>query len=543
MATIFIKAFMGERPRIDPRHLPNEAAQIASGCHFYHGNLSALRKPKLTGETVLFNAKTIFKYLNIYWFAWSKKINAVNSQVANDPWQRVYFTGDGYPKVTNNIIFSGVNMPAASYRLGVQAPENVITGIITEGILLPNEVVNANDDETRYYTHTFVTEQGEEGAPGNASVKMTILTPSKADTLVTLSFLPPNVNQSNITNRRIYRTATGGGSADYLLVAEIPIAQATFVDNLQGDELGAPLETYDYEMPLIDMKGLVAMANGIMAGYSGNTVCFSESYLSYAWPSKYQMTTEHNIVTMVAMGNSLAVLTEGYPYIFSGTTPDSIAGHKIESNQSCSNDRSAVIIEGALIYASPDGLVQLTVNGAISITDKIITREQWQAYQPSTIEAYYQEGRYLAFYGVALNKGFIFDPKTGDFRNFDSTAYCGFNSLIDDALYLSNSGNISKWEDDILTMDYVWRSKVFQFSDSNLSSALVKGDNLALSGIRFLVDGIEAFNLSIGSIPVNAFRLPETRGNTWEIEVYGKAEIKEIIVTDTMDKIRRITNG
>jgi len=540
MTVIFLKSFSGERPKLDPRHLPNEFAQVAKGCHFYHGNLSPLRKPLLNGETVQVDAKTIFKYLNQHWFAWNVDVDAVNSPVANDPWQRVYFTGDGYPKVTNNAVFSGANMPSVAYRLGVQAPEIAIIGVVTES---PTGEVDPNDDETRYYTHTFVTGQGEEGAPGEASLKIEILYPEEAGTFVTLALSPPNVNASNITHRRIYRTATGGGIADYLLVAEVPIAQAAFVDNVAGDALGAALETYDYEMPPIDMVGLVSMANGIMAGFTGNTVCFSMAYLGYAWPTEYQMTTEHNIVAMVAMGNSLAVLTEGYPWIFSGNTPSSMSGQKLESNQACVSKRSAVIVNGALIYASPDGLVALTGNGAIPLTDKIITREQWQAFSPSTIEAYFQEGRYLAFYGVGLNKCFIFDPVTGDFRHFDATAYCGFNSLLNDALYTSEGGNISQWEASSSVMSYVWRSKKYQFSDISMGCALVKGRNLDLTGLKVFINDVEILDKTPGTLSEHAFRLPNDRGDNWEFELYGSGDVESVVIASSMGEIKRILDA
>lgn len=101
MPAISVKTFAGERPKVDPRLLPNESAAKAYGCHFDNGNLSPLKSPVLTGISVISNAKTIYKHLNEYWFSWDKAVNAVASPVANDPWQRVYFTGDGYPKVTN----------------------------------------------------------------------------------------------------------------------------------------------------------------------------------------------------------------------------------------------------------------------------------------------------------------------------------------------------------------------------------------------------------------------------------------------------------
>lgn len=534
MPVISVKTFSGERPKYDPRLLPNESASKALSCHFDNGNLSPLKERSETVEQVISNAKTIFQHLNEYWFAWAGTVDAVASPIADDPWQRVYFTGDGYPKVTNNAIFSGVNMPASAYRLGIQSPEVQPIGIVTEDA---TEEIDANDDETRYYTHTFVTEQGEEGPPGEASSAIEIQYPDEDGTYVTLSFSPPNVNNSNITHRRIYRTATGGGVADYLYVAEIPISQDVFVDDLGVDELGSSLETYDYEMPNENMIGLTTMANGILAGFFDSTVCFSEAYLPYAWPTDYQQTTEHEIVAVKALGNTLAVLTKGYPYLFSGVAPNAIAGQKLESNQACTSARSAVVVNGSLIYASPDGLIALSGDGIAMITSSVITREQWQEYNPATIQAYHQEGRYLAFYGTNLDKGFIFDPSTGDFRHFEERANCAFNSLVDDELYLCLAGNLTKWNAGSELKSYEWRSKDFEANDLSFSCAMVKGVDIEQAGLRIYADEIEVLHLAPGQIPMSAFRLPPTRGNSWAFEVYGTGTIHSVNISTTMREV------
>ena len=534
MPAISVKTFAGERPKLDPRLLTNEYATIATSCHFDNGNLSPLKAPLATDISLRASTKTIYQHLSEYWFSWDKVVNAVASPIADDPWQRVYFTGDGHPKVTNNAIFSGSNMPANSYKLGVQAPETAIIAIVTDAA---TDEVDPNDDETRYYTHTYVTEQGEEGPPGEASERIDIRYPDEDGTYVTLALTPPNVNLSNITHRRIYRTATGGGIADYLFVAEIPISQNQFLDDIPTDELGSSLDTYDYEMPNENMTGLTSMANGILAGFFDSTVCFSESYLPYAWPSAYQLTTEHKIVAIEALGNTLAVLTKGYPYLFSGISPDSMASQKLESNQSCTSARSAVIVNGTLIYASPDGLIGLTSGGLTMLTNQVITREQWQKMEPSTIEAYYLEGRYLAFYGESLNKGFIFDPANGDFRHFSITADCAYNSLEDDVLYICNNGVVSKFNESLELMSYVWRSKEFSANDLSFACAMVKGVDIELSGLRIYADNVEVLHLEPGQIPSMAFRLPPTRGDSWSFEVYGKGTIHSVSIATTMREV------
>ncbi|MBM7070872.1 hypothetical protein JQC92_02300 [Shewanella sp. 202IG2-18] len=539
MPVISVNAFSGERPRLDPRHLPNEAAQASRNCHFYYGNLSPLKQPEVLPETIPSSIQTIFQYEKEHWFTWYGYVDAVVSPVANDPWQRVYFTGDGFPRVTNNQIFNGSVKPANSYRLGVPAPESIITAVVNEDA---TEEVDPNDDETRYYTYTYVTEAGEEGAPAQASDRVLIRYPEEEGTYVTLNIPGINVNDANITHIRIYRSLTGGGIADYLLVAEVPISTTIYDDRAKGDELGSPLETYDYERPNENMKGLTSMSNGIMAGFFDNTLCFSKSYLPYAWPSGYQHTTDHDIVALVSSGNSLTVLTEGRPWLFSGASPESISGRNLELNQACVSKRSAIVVNGAVMYASPDGLVALSGNGAQVITEGILTREQWQAFEPSTIRAFEQERRYLGFYGEGLDKCFIFDPQTGDFRHFDFRAVCGFNSLIDDSLYLAQSGKIYKWESSENLFPLFWQSKEYRFNHASFSCALVRGD-IANIGFRLYADRKLVIEKPVGSIPDSAFRLPTVRGKYWHFELFGTGEVETVVIASSMSELQEVING
>ena len=46
------------------------------------------------------------------------------------------------------------------------------------------------------------------------------------------------------------------------------------------------------------MKGLTALPNGIMAGFTGKRICFSEAFLPHAWPANYRITLEEEIVGM-----------------------------------------------------------------------------------------------------------------------------------------------------------------------------------------------------------------------------------------------------
>ena len=58
------------------------------------------------------------------------------------------------------------------------------------------------------------------------------------------------------------------------------------------------------------MIGLIPVANGIMAGFTGNRLCLSEPFLPHAWPIAYRITLEDDIVAIAATGNGIVAMTK-----------------------------------------------------------------------------------------------------------------------------------------------------------------------------------------------------------------------------------------
>ncbi|EIG6220123.1 hypothetical protein EK593_005285, partial [Shigella dysenteriae] len=215
------------------------------------------------------------------------------------------------------------NHPTSSYRLGIPAPTTAPVCTVQQGGDVSDD--NPNDDETRFYTETFVSDYGEEGPPGPASLEVTLRTPGTA---VQLTLAPVPLQNASIKRRRIYRSASGGGEADFLLVAELDASVLSYTDKIPAKNLGPSLATWDYLPPPENMTGLCLMANGIAAGFAGNEVMFSEAYLPYAWPEVNRHTTAEDIVAICPLGTSLVVATKGEPYLFSGVSPSTISGSR-----------------------------------------------------------------------------------------------------------------------------------------------------------------------------------------------------------------------
>lgn len=524
MPLLDIVTMRGMVPRVADHLLPDEAATLAQDCHFDRGVVSPLLDDQPVGMTLPLVPKTLFHYYGEHWFTWNTPVEVMRSPIAQDQYNRVYYTDGEYPKLTYDAIAtSGANKPTTWYRLGIPAPA---TPPNMQSISPPTggEDDDPTDDDTRFYVETYVSGLGEEGAPGPASVKITITIPNST-VVVGLSAAP--TNNSNIDRRRLYRSVAGGGIADYLLVAELPISTVTYSDSKQDDELGPVLETYGYTIPPDGMRGICQMANGICAGFIGNTVLFSEPFLPYAWPDKYKLTTEHDIVAVAAIETALVVGTKGYPYLFQGVSPASITGQKLASvQQACISALSMVALDGLVLYAAPDGLVGVGADGGRLVTEGMITRTQWQLIKPETIRAWYHEGWYVA---LTDTHGFIFDPIAGDLRWLSGRWDAAVTDMQLDALMVAKGIELYQWRGGNTTLPMVWRSKVFVLPPGvRLGCARVISDVISQCRFTLIIDGVREFSLTEGQVPAGVFRLPPLRGRRWQVEVAGTAVIERI---------------
>ncbi|MCE7580928.1 hypothetical protein [Vibrio fluvialis] len=546
MPSINVLTFQGERPTVAPRLLPNEYATAAKDCDFTENNLRPYRGSLATSEPLSAFIKSIWRYQEKYWFKFESKTDVVQTPLDSDPWERVYFTSPNGLRVTNNTIFQGAegrNMPAASYELGIdinaqyddqKAPADPIVGVVNLPTPLPSED-DPEDDETRFYTYTFLTEQGEESAPAKESNQLEIKYPSSS---VTLTIPAAPQLPGNVTKRRIYRTSTGGGIADFYLVAELPLSQLSYTDNVSDTQLGATLSSGNYEPPSPEIQHLTLMSNGILVGGFGNTVCFSEAYLPHAWPSEYKLTTDYEITAMAAVGSYLLVGTKGYPELFQGVSPDAMSRRKLDSVQACVSKQSMLNVDGIIMYASPQGLVAFSGNDVTVITQAVISTAQWKELKPETIEAYYYDGKYLGFYGASKDKAFIFDHLTGSFTFLNMGSNCGYTDLVTGELYVrSDSGvNISKWNAGD-KLSFIWRSKEYYGLFPSFNTFFVRGVSLDQIGARIIADGVVIYDYKPGTLKGIPKRVPAKRGNTWQFEIYGSGEVEQVCLATSVAEV------
>lgn len=565
MPAIDIISMRGEMPRVLSHMLPDTFALLARNCHFRFGVITPVNDDVESNVTFGIKPETIFLYRKDKWFTWQGMVDAVRSPVAQDPYGRVYYTDGQYPKVTSaQIATSGAGpYPSTSYRLGVPAPESAIFCTVNLPPKKEETPINhtqapqeqedaastathdesssdddATDDETRFYTQTFVTSYGEEGPPGPASMEVTVGKGGSVD----LTMQPPPLQHSNITLRRIYRSVSGGGNADFLLVTELPAGALSFHDDLLAEQLGSVMETGHYIMPPDNMIGLCMMANGIAAGFAGNEVMFSEAFLPYAWPDSYRQTTAEDVVAIASIGTALVVATKGEPYLFSGVSSSNISGMKLPLMQACVSRKSMVVMDGFVLYAGTNGLVSVDGSGnAVIATEKIISPEQWrEMFNPSSINAYQYRGEYVARYTKTDGSQavFIFNPQDMDIRHMSTTFDTAYNDVATDTLYLVKGTGLFVSQGATTPLPFVWRSKTFIAQEGTSFSCLrIKAPYPERVGISVFADGQPVIQLPPGSLRRSVLKLPPVTGREWYLEVAGFGQVERVTLSTSMPEM------
>lgn len=541
-----LQSFGGKAPKVFSRLLPNEMAQVATNTRLdsgrlepWKGNASASITPvasySITGAT-----KTLFRYSSTIWIGSNEDLNIVRSPIAEDPHERLYVTGiggaTGYPRMTTAAIVGN----GTYYALGIPSPAAFDAVTVTG----TTAVSGSETPQTRSYIFTYVSAYGEEGVPSQALVSQVVDVYS--DQSVTVDFPANPSGAHNLVKKRLYRTDSNGV---FRRVAEVQESTDTYNDTAADSALGEEIPTSNFDAPADNtsadhpdgpLLGLVSMPNGILAGFSGQTVSFSEAFQPHAFPSGYRLTMKSDVVAIAPLNTGLLVLTKEKPAIVQGLDPEAMTMTEVDSTLSCVAKRSVVDMGEYVIYASPDGLVRAADNGLSLITENILTRDQWQDLTPSSIVAFQYEGHYVAFYNNGSeSKGFIFDPRGGknSYIKLDFYATAGFNDLENDELYLVVGGSVYKFAQGS-DLSFTWRTKKF-YVDRPINPGVAKVECDSYSPtptMKLYADGVLKHTQTITN--GDLFRLPSGyKANEFEIELTGSIPINQVCVYESAGEV------
>lgn len=468
MTPITINAFLGANLAFDESLLPEGVGVHSLNQRPGFGDMRPWNEPGATAATVPASPqrRTIYRMGqgvasdSDYWLSWSSVVHATIGFDSDDTSERTYYTGDGAPKWTDNIrgLFGGAPYPQAWRELGVPAPETAVTATLA--------VDGAGTAAATSYRYTYVNDLGWESAP--SPVGNTILL-APGGTVNLVGFAAPPAGSYGITTVRLYKLAVGAsGAKEYFFLRDWPYGAAPTNPIDDARSVGsAILETEGWRVAPADGKGIRKLWNGMLSIGTGNAIRVCVPYKPYAYPLAYEVPLGAAFVAQAVVGQRVLVLTTGDARIASGSTvplDDDPAG----VNRPCSSAQSVVefnegfAIKGAA-WASEDGLCWWGEGtGFALVTEKLLTREQWQAMVPSSMVAGRYGRFYVCFYNDGTLKGFILDPQNPQGIYFLSTGYNAvFRDPLTDRLYVLAGSNVRQW-DAGTAMTATFKSKLVQ---------------------------------------------------------------------------------
>ena len=618
MSTILLNNFDGLYPRMSSTLLPDNAAQQASNAKLQSGEIRPWKRPTKVQKVLQPGVVSIFKMEGAggssVWCEWTEDTDVCYGPIADQDEFRIYYSEGGVCKKTNWSMCSSGEGPAPRNWLymGTPRPQGKLTLVANR-----NSSDDAQNTDNRVYAYTYVSEFGdvtEESAPSDPAE---VVCDTTGGSVEVSGFANPPTDHLNITKIRLYRAVTGSESAVYMLVDELSLVNHRFpssgtslngvrwtdskyVDTRTATQLGKELDSLYFSEPPEGLKGLVSMPNGFLAGFVSNQIWFSEPYMPHAWPSIYMLTTDAPIVGLGVYGNTLVVATTNQPYTVSGTHPSSMSQEKQPMLQPCVSKRSIAYDQYGVLYASPYGLVAIAAGQMDTFTREIITQDEWQEYNPTTMFAVMYNNLYMAAYRkssgnsmlvfsrgdkpalveysftptamhVERGTGRLFclneeddyiyqmdaDPiNSSNFvwksKRFVNPYWTSFSAMKLDA-DLSSGVDVGAWEayrqEAIAFNEGVWALYKDTSLDGELNSAMFNEYEVNGSMMKTVPSKAEFRSVSVTIIAdgnvvytkkfidTNACRLPAVKGYAWEIVISGSIAVRSFAMSTTMREL------
>lgn len=428
----------------------------------------------------------------------------------------------------------------------------VIDGEYLSGMILPrlpdaeaNRIIDA-----RFYVTTFVTDWGEESAPSLVSYLQ--LVDQDDACVITCAAQPEN---RSIVGWRLYRSNSGSTTSAFQLVNDeqatnavlsstgafdyFLISQRTYTDTQRSAELGEVLPTLTWLEPPADLKGLTGMANGVMAGFFGNCVCFCEPYIPYAWPIEYQITLKHQVVGLGSFGQTLFVGTSGTPYLISGSDSASMSAVEAGDSQACASARSIASVPGGVLYASPDGLCAVDASGVKLISGGLFTRADWQALNPSTMLAESHDGVYYLFHDAGC---FALHLATGKLIKLDLTGVTAVHTdKRSDTLYVATGSGLFALFRGTGSRIGVYRTGIVQTPKYESFAWLqVDSDFSAPVTVKWYGDDSTTAKHTATVTSTQPVRLPAGRYREHEVEIQTASRVTSLTLASSTAELRSV---
>ena len=442
MAAVKITQFGGIAPRRHPTQLADGMAVAAHNCRLKTGKLVPLRQPRLvSGAGVLLDggladvadARSLhvwrkqdgsFDFLLFKGVTW-----AVPGNVADDDLTRIVVSGDrdGDGKADEPVVYM---------RGGATGLKRTVP-LAKDALPAPHVQRNTGQGEltdNRRYTRFFVSWVDGYGmeSPFSAPSLVQVADGEWAGEdleyldgdAVTVKGFGEKADYPLAKKIRVYKVVIGSetGRAQFVAEADATLA-STWTSGIgfkvKDEDAGEVMP--EIEAPPRDLSCVLDVPGAFYCGFSPSspkTVMFSDVDLIYSWPTAYRYDVRDNIVALAVTANSVFALTDGWPYVLSGTAPEGMSAAKLAGPAACVSPTGVCVHRNAVYFASNAGLMTIYNSadaGTVceNVTDGIFTKDQWLAYNPSSCVMGQHDGALFLFFTLAdgTHRGLVVDLK------------------------------------------------------------------------------------------------------------------------------------
>lgn len=473
-----ITQFGGLVPKLSTKFLPAGKAEIAENLDVYGNHLQPIRTPKDTGEKLLSPCGAVFS-------GKPKTVHRAGSVLV--AWDTTIFTTTDWTRKLGETTFlfveGGVLYRQSAERIlskqcpikvGITRPNcpTISLGVDTQAGCEAQEIrpicvpYNTCDNVPHppvpvSYLFTYMNACGEESAHSRPSDVLDI---AWGDA-VTVTVDDPHV-PDNAVSRRWYRAVTDNeANTHWLLVGETPITQTSFYDLNCPCDFGCELSTETHDAPPDCLEGVIATSTNLTIVWSNKHFWVSEHNFPHAYNLnnefrlRYAIQGMYEITGQIEKGvhyNALAI-TDGLHYTIEALEPGEVQIAEIQQRYKCYAG-TPVRAESQVLYASPQGLVAITMSGEELLTGHLMTEREWRAFEPRTLRIVYHDDRIIGF---TRTGGFIYQigrdkRRDGEFVTHNIVVDMGYTDETSRCLVFTGP-TILEWNAGMLAR-YDWKS-------------------------------------------------------------------------------------
>lgn len=495
MPAIKITGFSGIAPKNSPELLPATSAQIAENCKLYSGDLIPYPTPHVVGSTARSETvRTLYGLRNpttgdIAWLSWTTDVDIVTPAADDLNTSRIYYTGDGAPKVTTYALATSGTAPYPTnyYDLGLPLPTAVPTTVATTFTPITSGITRSRDNSN----NATITTSSAHGIKDGALVSLTNFTDTTFNAIATVtvisttSFTYPNTGAAVASGSSTGTIDLGGQTQarSYVYTWYTPWGEESI-----GSEPSTAL--------FIKEGQIVTVSNLPSAPPSGNTfirgIRLYRTVATTTETNYFRLATLWfpNSITTVQRTNNVARVTFTYPHNLLAGDRFKISGCSIASFDITGGIVSEVIDSYTLTFAEAGSNVSSTAATGTLYYDVAESLDNTARYWGESSYSFTDDFNYVNLTNILATANYAPPPEgLQGLTVVQNTFLAGF---VGNDLYFSEPNAFHAWPE----------SYKRSFESNIIGLASVGGTLLVLTeSYPYILDGSDPAVLAQAKLP------------------------------------------